>query len=543
VLADYERKSSGRGELGEMAESGLLLAVRGKLHVFETEAERFELKLPECELRLEKDSVGFLLRVFKVPPAPKPRTRAAFAAGKEEPMEHPTLVLEQIVADDMRHQFFSKELSFVWVLPSFGSDAEPKCLSFRLEAAGDFVQLRNQFSVCLFESKMDFSKLNAGDQDWVRESERDDMDLSGDDDEEATSGESRYSKLGDERSGVRVGGENQESEEDDAQNSQLAVGYNNGRAFVVRGSRMGVFKSQQEGLDYQSLLRFKPQKGATFNPSQILLHQQDQSMLVLDPHDHKKVLRMDLERGSIVDEWGGLAQDVSTVARAEKYANLTPNPEFLGLNENALMRMDPRTKGLVVQSKAYAKGSRAKMDCMATTGAGYVAVASTNGDIRLYDQIGKNAKTHLPGLGVPIIGIDVTEDGTFVLATTKQFLLLIDTRVAGEAKGGFLKSMGKAKPPPLRLMLKPEDIVKHKIKDVSFTPAHFNTGSSLEKNIVTSTGPFVVVWNFRQVKAGRRNAYQIRRYRDNIVADEFEYNNEGKIIVTLPNDVTYNAMK
>lgn len=155
----------------------------------------------------------------------------------------------------------------------------------------------------------------------------------------------------------------------------------------------------------------------------------------------------------------------------------------------------------------------------------------------------KNAKTYLPGLGVKIKSIDVTEDGTFVLATTKDFLMLIDTRVHGEEKGGFLKSMGKNKPPPIRLSLRPEDVVSHRIRDVDFTPAHFNTGSSLESYILTSTGPFIIKWNLRQVKLGRKNAYQIKRYRDDVVADEFAYNNMSKIIVTLPNDVTQNVLR
>jgi len=277
-----------------MAQSGVLLAVRGKLHLFDAESERFELRVSECELQLEKEGSGFFVRLYKMPPARRPRTRASAAAGEDEAEPLPTMVLEQLVADDMRHQFFSGELSFVWVLPASEGPNETEsgaqCFSFRLDSAGDFVQLRNQFSVCLYESKMDFSKLDEGDQQWVRGSERDDMDLSADETEHAAASEpQRYTKLGDENRGVRVGGEAQDSDDDNALNSQLAVGYSNARAFVVRGNRMGVFKNTDEGLDYQTLLKFKPQRGAAFDPSQILLHQQDRSMLVLDPSDPNKV--------------------------------------------------------------------------------------------------------------------------------------------------------------------------------------------------------------------------------------------------------------
>jgi len=536
-----------------MAEAGLvsgeLLKLAADLFAYAPEEEKFELRIANAQVYLTAEPAteaqrGYFLRLLK-------------PDGKE--------VLHQRIADDMRHQFFAKELSFVWVLiidaggdenekeEEEGQNAAPfsQCFSLKFQSAGDFVQMRNQFSVCLFESKLDFGSLSLEDKEWVQGVEKDDMEVdTASESEKENEGESAYTRLGEAKSGVRVGGRRESDDEDEedasAANSQLAVAYNNDRAFVVRGKRMGVFKSGEEGLDYQAMLKFQtPQKGSknAFSPSQILLHQQDQSMLILDPSNPHAVMRMDLERGAIVDEWKDLSSSVNNLARAEKYANLTVNPEFLALNENSLMRMDPRTKELMVQSKTYAKGTRAKLSHMATTGTGYVAVASQNGDIRLFDQIGKNAKTHLPGLGVPIKGIDVTEDGSFVLATTKDFLLLVDTRVQGEAKGGFLKSMGNKKPPPLRLALKPEDVVKHRINNVDFTPAHFNTGTSMEKSIVTSTGPFVVVWNLRQVKQGNRNAYYIRRYRDNVVADEFEYNNDGKIIVTLPNDVTLNAMQ
>lgn len=36
---------------------------------------------------------------------------------------------------------------------------------------------------------------------------------------------------------------------------------------------------------------------------QIMLHDQDSNMLMLDPNNKNVVYRMDLERGQIVDEW------------------------------------------------------------------------------------------------------------------------------------------------------------------------------------------------------------------------------------------------
>lgn len=73
---------------------------------------------------------------------------------------------------------------------------------------------------------------------------------------------------------------------------------------------------------------------------------------------------------------------------------------------------------------------------------------------------------------------------------------------------------------------------------VSFTPARFNTGQNEEeKTIVTSTGPYVITWNFRRVKNGHYE-YQIKQYGDDVVANNFKYGQDRSIIVALPNDVT-----
>lgn len=55
----------------------------------------------------------------------------------------------------------------------------------------------------------------------------------------------------------------------------------------------------------------------------------------------------------------------------------------------------------------------------------------------------------------------------------------------------------------------------------------------LEKTIVTSTGPFVIAFNFRAVKAGRLREYKIKRYDDTIVADNFRFGDDREIVRVL----------
>jgi hypothetical protein len=85
-----------------------------------------------------------------------------------------------------------------------------------------------------------------------------------------------------------------------------------------------------------------------------------------------------------------------------------------------------------------------------------------------------------------------------------------------------------AKPIPRRLKLKQEHELH--VGEVNFTPAKFNTGPDvLEKTIITSTGPFLIAFNFRSVKAGK-NEYKIKRYDETVVADNFRYGDDREIV-------------
>lgn len=468
-----------------------------------------------------------------------------------------SLVIEVEISHSISSQFFTSERRLVWFTsldPDVDvSDAFEKndpslllAMALKFEDDEEFVRFRNQYSLCLYEvsNNASIEELKVKDEEieYIQDSLRDDADPMDVDD--ATEEDKAEEQALERRQIQDVRGRRASLAEpgDGLINSELAVASNHDRTFVVRGNKIGIFQTGEEGLDWRSTIDFRnPTDGNSFTPSKVLLHRMDQSMLLLDPANESKIMRMDLERGEVVDTWdGGLTKNtpVKNLHQTSKYSNMTDAQDFIGLNKNQILRMDPRSKDFFVQSKKYASGTRARLQTLATTGAGYLATASENGDIRLFDQIGKNAKTHLPGLGDPIIGIDVTEDGHFILATTKTYLLLIDTRVKGQEKGGFEKSMGKNKPIPRKLTIKNEDIVKHGMGPIRFTTAHFNTGSSLERSIVTSTGPFIVIWNFRQVKMGRLGSYKIKRYQDTIIADNFTYNNDGRIVVTLPNDVS-----
>lgn len=106
----------------------------------------------------------------------------------------------------------------------------------------------------------------------------------------------------------------------------------------------------------------------------------------------------------------------------------------------------------------------------------------------------------------------------------------------------ILTSFGKdSKPQPRRLGLQPSHVAQFQHETgmpLSFTPARFNTGQDAsETSIVTATGPFIVTWNLKKVLAGRKDPYTIKRYAEEVMADNFKFGSDRNVIVALPNEV------
>ncbi|KAG4436934.1 hypothetical protein IFR05_007585 [Cadophora sp. M221] len=332
-------------------------------------------------------------------------------------------------------------------------------------------------------------------------------------------------------------------------NSQLAVGYKHDRSFVVRGSKIGVFKhTPNNNLEFSTnISKVETPNGKLFSPKKVMLHAEDTNMILQNEADPNSLYRMDLEYGKIVDEWK-VHDDipVNTFAPESKFAQMSGEQTFLGLSRNALYRIDPRLAGnKLVDSELKQYMSKNDFSAAATTEKGYIAVASNKGDIRMFDRLGINAKTHIPALGEPIIGLDVSADGRWVLATCRTYLLLIDALQKdgkNEGKLGFEKSFGKdSKPQPRRLGLTPSHVAQFQHETgaaLSFTPARFNTGEGLsETSIITATGPFIVTWNMKKVLRGSKDPYSIKRYAEEVKADNFKYGSDKNVIVALPNEV------
>lgn len=334
-------------------------------------------------------------------------------------------------------------------------------------------------------------------------------------------------------------------------NSGLAVGVANDRSFVARGDTLGVFVNRDNLQFATTIDGLKTLDGKPLEAKNMMLHQRDQDMVVSGLED--KLYKLDLNRGKVVEEWDMSGKEsLASYGPNSKFSQLTNEQTFTGVSANGMFRIDPRLSGskIVKENHKQYKTKNNKFLSFTTTEDGYIALASEQGDIRLYDKLGGNATSKIPSLGDPIIGIDTSKDGRWILATCRTYLLLIDAMVGKGQKNsdslGYLKYFDKDKKPvPRRLAIKPEDeanmLMQTKGKPFLFTKAYFNTGKdSKETSIVTSCGPYVFIWSLSKVLKTKHDdkVYRVKRYASSVVADNFKFGSNTNVIIALDDDVS-----
>lgn len=463
--------------------------------------------------------------------------------------ESSTLLMQQTVNSDLCMVFHcapSTEFKFI----SYHNE-KIKRWSFEVDEKDAYQTFTGEYSMANWETthQMNFAKVykKQDDKDYLTHSFYDDLDYKHDDDYDEEGSDIEFDndpermEMPDEAWDYTQRG--QEAEAPQALGN-LTVGIAEDRSFAFKGSKIGVMQTSENNKLINVIDDVKTYtERESFTPLKTMLNDRDTTMLMIHPEADQQhaVQVMDLERGEVVSEWSaGEGQKIRSFAPAAKYGQRTGEKTFVGVSNNAIFTMDPRVNTLdkAVNKKVYAQIP--KFTCMATNAAGQIAVGTMKGEIMMYDHTGKKAKTKLPGLGDPVVGIDVTEDGRWVLATTPRYLMLISTIVDGRAKSGFQQSMGQAKPTPHKLKLNHGDLVRFQIRKLNFTPAHFNIGDNIkEKFVVSSTGPYIVMWNLAKVLKKDPHPYTIRDTGKGGVAENplFRFNKPKDIVVNTGEQV------
>eukprot|EP01128_Nolandella_sp_AFSM9_P006674 TRINITY_DN3486_c0_g1_i3.p1 TRINITY_DN3486_c0_g1~~TRINITY_DN3486_c0_g1_i3.p1 ORF type:complete len:276 (+),score=62.27 TRINITY_DN3486_c0_g1_i3:154-981(+) len=260
---------------------------------------------------------------------------------------------------------------------------------------------------------------------------------------------------------------------------------------------------------------------------------------------------MDIETGHMVSEFQTDGMTAKALIPITHNAQSTPQKDFRLLSGAGFLRIDPRIAGGVVQNEVFQwSGATSKFECAATTADGDLVIGSRLGKINLYSRerfagggrgVGlgdrKSATTVLPGRGDPILGVDVTKDGSYVVATCQRYLLFYNTHPRGLAENAFKKPAAKAMRPPMKLSIRPTDLKK--FGESNFKHAAFNYNGP-ETTIVASSGKNVITWSVARARR-RYNDYTIARMEEEVVGGDFTFNSDDKVVVALPDSVRLNV--
>ncbi len=171
------------------------------------------------------------------------------------------------------------------------------------------------------------------------------------------------------------------------------------------------------------------------------------------------------------------------------------------LNNNQITKIDPRMEKYKVSMKKY-KTDLGFNKIIGVKGENY-AVSSRNGDLRLYNQIGYNAKNVLPSLfGDKVLCIDNTKDGNLLLLTFKKYLLLFPAFQNGQS--AFTTTFPKNdKPMPRVLKISPKILLNIDEENLSFNSGKFNEKrNEKESFIIANSNNYLFFWNLKDVLKG-----------------------------------------
>ena len=332
------------------------------------------------------------------------------------------------------------------------------------------------------------------------------------------------------------------SEKKEIKNKLMTQAFKFDKAFLIKDNNsIDVLNLEEGNNNINKTTSFIPFKNNTnVQISEAKMFSGDNHILFKDKINEDTLWEYDLNKESIVQEWkcGDNGAKLIDFTHSKKLGQLSPYCDIYGINKNKIFSMDGRVNrpNKIVEDKIYGPGASKDFTCIGTPEFEAFATGSKDGNIRLYNDISKNAKTLIPCYGDPIISIDITKNGDYLLVTCEKYLMLINTR--GEHnENAFTVSLRRARRKPITIKMSPEDVVNRQLGEDNYTPAKFDINKSTNETIITSSlGPYIIVWNFEQVKKGIVNSYQLKNVNEYVIGNTTKFN-KNKLIVTMPNKV------
>ena len=334
-------------------------------------------------------------------------------------------------------------------------------------------------------------------------------------------------------------------------NKLILQSYNNHTYVIKENNEIDIFKTNLEDDKLINIFSISPIKIKNENNffqdiiiSKAKMFNNDNEILFQDSNNKNTIYQYDLNKQQIIQDWDCdvnkkllnyniNTDDLIDFTYPGKLGQLNEKNEMIGINCNNIFLLDQRVnrKNKIVDFKNYS--TNPNFESIVTTGFGGIATGSQNGDIRLFNEIGRNAKTLMTGFNYPIKYLDSTIDGKYILATCDKYILVINTENEYNLNG-FNTCFGKTKIKPLILQLSINDLIKYNLKNEFFTPAKFNNNTNCkEMMIISSLGQYVILWNFKQVQNGETNIYRIINVNEYVIGKTTKFD-KNQLIIALP---------
>ena len=207
------------------------------------------------------------------------------------------------------------------------------------------------------------------------------------------------------------------------------------RTFVAKGPNLEVYKTSEinEMEHIVSLPELKLENEELISPKDMFLQEQDSKIVMA--YD-ESVYYYDITKGKVENEFNISDEKLIDICPYEKSSSFELKKEFYAITNNAIYLFDPRVgnnEEAIVKSTTYSSDlDFCKIACSAGNN---VTVASNNGEIRLYQNIGD---LHAKNVLKPLVKNDTlkhlesSKDGAFLLATYDTYILLYPTNMYGK---------------------------------------------------------------------------------------------------------------
>ena len=517
-------------------------------NIFEALGELYNYDSTKDELVNVNNKQKVMLKIYKLD-----SQRFDYALSIETVDSNPNLISIDKISENINGQMNSQ--CFCWMTSNIYIPTMNNCMGFLFDDVSESEKFSSIFEKCKYESKMGESPSSAPPRYYTNTecfSSDEDEEEKKEEEEKKKKKKNKKVKKKKDRDEIMDLDDNYKEVESSSNNNNVFNKFcidslSNDRTFCVNNNNeIVVYKSNthDDVLEkLSSLPVIQEYKGKNVVLNKGLLYKSEQNMLLLDQNNPYVLYQYDLPKGKIVNEWKTDKTSISDICPLKRNGQTTDEKVIYGVNPKSVFTLDERVnnKNNIADIKTYQTKTHANK--IISTGEGQFVTGGEKGDLRFYDRIGIKAKNLISLYGDPIRHIEISSDDQYLLLTCDKYLLLINVTNKNGEDNAFKHTIKlDDRRGPVTLHLNTKDIAKYDLQDKAFTPARFDLNESGVNNIITSMGEYIIIWNYNDIRKGKKN-YKIKKADDLVIDNYFKVGKGNKIIIGMPTKVRMQSLR